>query len=106
MAMRAPAAIVAEDLKAPGRESLCTSSDGEDDRWTVKLDWAGMSWIAALWFIDQKSPAIPIDKLDWNGESLSLDIEARRPRTMTGKMAPDGNDRQQYAHGQSTTEFR
>ena len=64
--------------------------DGRDNRWVVKVEKAGTGWKGTLWFIDQKSPAIPIDKVDWNAATLSLDIE-RVGITYEGKMAPEGD---------------
>jgi uncharacterized protein (TIGR03435 family) len=64
--------------------------DGHDNRWVVKVEKAGTGWKGTLWFIDQKSPAIPIDKVEWNGGTLSLNIE-RVGIAYEGKMVPEGD---------------
>ena len=64
--------------------------DGKDNRWVVKIETAGAGLKGTLWFIDQKSPAIPIEKVELSGGTLSLNIE-RVGMTYEGKMAPDGN---------------
>ena len=64
--------------------------DGKDNRWVVKIETAGAGWKGTMWFIDQKSPQIPIDKVELNGGTLSLNIE-RVGITYEGKMSPDGN---------------
>jgi uncharacterized protein (TIGR03435 family) len=43
-----------------------------------------------MWFIDQRSPAIPIDKVAFSGDTLTLNIE-RAFISYEGKMSPDGN---------------
>jgi uncharacterized protein (TIGR03435 family) len=64
--------------------------DGKDNRWVVKIETAGAGWKGTMWFIDQKSPPIPIEKVELNGGTLSLNIE-RVGITYEGKMSPDGN---------------
>ena len=64
--------------------------DGSDNRWVVKIERAATGWKGTMWFIDQRSPAIAIDKVQLNGGTLSLDIE-RAGLTYEGKMSPDGN---------------
>jgi uncharacterized protein (TIGR03435 family) len=64
--------------------------DGSDNRWVVKIEKAGTGWKGTMWFIDQKSPAIPIDKVFLDGSTLNLNIE-RIGITYEGKMTPDGN---------------
>jgi uncharacterized protein (TIGR03435 family) len=64
--------------------------NGSDNRWVVKIEGAATGWKGTLWFIDQRSPAIPIDKVELNGGTLSLNIE-RVGLSYEGKLAPDGN---------------
>lgn len=64
--------------------------DGKDNRWVVKIEKMDTGWKGTMWFIDQKSPAIPIDKVDFNGDTLTLNIE-RAFISYEGKMSPDGN---------------
>ncbi len=64
--------------------------NGSDNRWVVKIEKAPTGWKGTMWFIDQKSPAIPIDKVELNGDTLSLNIE-RAFITYEGKLSPDGN---------------
>lgn len=64
--------------------------DGSENRWVVKVERAGAGWKGTLWFIDQKSPAIPIDTVGWTNGTLDLDIQ-RTGMTYQGKMSPDGN---------------
>lgn len=64
--------------------------DGKDNRWVVKLEKVGDGWKGTMWFIDQKSPAIPIEKVDFNDGTLRLNIE-RVFITYEGKISPDGN---------------
>ncbi len=64
--------------------------DGKDNRWVVKIEKAATGWKGTMWFIDQKSPAIPIDKVDFSGDTLTLNIE-RAFISYEGKMSPDGN---------------
>jgi uncharacterized protein (TIGR03435 family) len=63
--------------------------DGSDNRWVVKIQKGGDGWKGTMWFIDQKSPALPIDKVTLNSGTLSLDIGSIGI-TYEGKMAPDG----------------
>jgi len=64
--------------------------DGKDNRWVVKIEKAANGWKGTLWFIDQKSPAIPIDKVEFNDGTLRLNME-RFFMTYEGKMSPDGD---------------
>ncbi|MEG9432173.1 TIGR03435 family protein [Terriglobus sp. ADX1] len=64
--------------------------DGKDNRWVVKIEKVGDGWKGTMWFIDQKSPAIPIEKVDFNDGTLRLNIE-RVFITYEGKISPDGN---------------
>jgi uncharacterized protein (TIGR03435 family) len=64
--------------------------DGKDNRWVVKIEKAPTGYKGTMWFIDQKSPAIPIDKVALNGDTLTLGIE-RAFITYEGKFSPDGN---------------
>ncbi|SDE77004.1 TIGR03435 family protein [Terriglobus roseus] len=64
--------------------------DGRDNRWVVKIEKAPTGWKGTLWFIDQKSPAIPIDKVAFTDGTLSLDIRLTG-LTYEGKISPDGN---------------
>lgn len=64
--------------------------DGSDNRWVVKIEKAGAAWKGTMWFIDQRSPAIPIEKVTLNSGTLALDIAAIGI-TYEGKVTPDGN---------------
>ncbi len=64
--------------------------DGSDNRWVVKIEKTGGAWKGTLWFIDQRSPALPIDKVILNSGTLSLDMETFG-LTYEGKVTPDGN---------------
>ena len=63
--------------------------DGSDNRWVVKIEKTSGAWKGTLWFIDQRSPAIPIDKVTLSSGTMSLDIETIGI-TYEGKVAPDG----------------
>ncbi len=63
--------------------------DGSDNRWVVKIEKVSGAWKGTLWFIDQRSPAIPIDKVTLNSGTMSLDIETIGI-TFDGKVAADG----------------
>lgn len=65
-------------------------ANGSDNRWVVKIEKAGAAWKGTMWFIDQKSPAIPIDKVSFDSGTLNLDI-GRIGITYEGKMTADGN---------------
>jgi uncharacterized protein (TIGR03435 family) len=64
--------------------------DGKDNRWVVKIEKTDTGYKGTMWFIDQKSPAIPIDKVALNGDTLTLGID-RAFITYEGKFSPDGN---------------
>lgn len=64
--------------------------DGSDNRWVVKIAKASGGWKGTLWFIDQRSPALPIDKVTLNSGAMLLDIETIGI-TYEGKVTPDGN---------------
>lgn len=64
--------------------------DGKDNRWVIKIEKTDTGYKGTMWFIDQKSPAIPIDKVALNGDTLTLNIE-RTFMTYEGKFSPDGN---------------
>ncbi|MEK6397706.1 MAG: hypothetical protein V4734_06450, partial [Terriglobus sp.] len=64
--------------------------DGKDNRWVIKIEKADTGYKGNMWFIDQKSPAIPIEKVTLNGDTLTLNIE-RLFMTYEGKFSPDGN---------------
>ena len=64
--------------------------DGSDNRWVVKLEKASGAWKGTLWFIDQRSPALPSDKGTLNSGTLSRDI-GTFGLTYEGKGTPDGN---------------
>jgi len=63
--------------------------DGSENRWVVKIEKASGGWKGTMWFIDQKSPAIPIDKVTLDGGTMALDI-GMIGITYEGKMAADG----------------
>lgn len=64
--------------------------DGKDNRWVVKIEKVGDGWKGTMWFIDQKSPAIPIDKVEFHDGTLRLNME-RFFMTFEGKVSPDGD---------------
>jgi uncharacterized protein (TIGR03435 family) len=64
--------------------------NGTDNRWVVKIEKAGAGWKGTMWFIDQKSPAIGLDKVMFSGRTLTFGID-RVDLTYEGKMSPDGN---------------
>jgi uncharacterized protein (TIGR03435 family) len=86
MAMQAPVQAKLEGTW----QGAVRQPDGRDNRWVVKIEKAGTGWKGTLWFIDQKSPAIPIEKVDWAGGTLNLNIELVGI-VYEGKMAPDGD---------------
>ena len=78
-------------LKLDGTwQGAVRQQDGKDNRWVVKIEKTATGWKGTMWFIDQKSPPIPIDKVELNGATLSLDIQ-RAGLTYEGKMSPDGD---------------
>lgn len=88
-----PAAALqtATQIKLDGTwQGAVRQPDGKDNRWVVKIEKVGDGWKGTMWFIDQKSPAIPIEKVDYNDGTLRLNIE-RVFITYEGKMSPDGN---------------
>ncbi len=64
-------------------------SDGSDNRWVVKIEKANGGWKGTLWFINQKSPAIPIDKVTLNSASMALDSDSIG-LSYAGTVAADG----------------
>lgn len=64
--------------------------DGRDNRWVVKIEKVATGWKGTMWFIDQRSPAIALDKVELSGGTISFGIE-RAGLTYEGKMSPDGN---------------
>ena len=63
--------------------------DGSDNRRVVKIQKTSGSWKGRLWFIDQKSPPIPIDKVTLNSGTVALNIETIGI-SYEGKVSPDG----------------
>lgn len=81
----------AASIKVEGTwQGAIKQPDGKDNRWVVKITKDATGYKGTMWFIDQKSPAIPIDKVDLNGDMLTLHIE-RAFITYEGKFSPDGN---------------
>jgi uncharacterized protein (TIGR03435 family) len=64
--------------------------DGSDNRWVVKIEKVATGWKGTMWFIDQRSPAISLDKVQFNSDSLTFEIE-RAGLTYEGKMSTDGS---------------
>jgi uncharacterized protein (TIGR03435 family) len=98
----AHAAVVVATLPTAAAAQVQTSSalegtwqgavrqpDGSDTRWVVKIEKTNGAWKGTLWFIDQRSPAIPIDKVTLNSGTMSLDI-GTIGITYEGKVAADG----------------
>ena len=93
----APIALSAATIQAAAPVQLdgtwqgaVRQADGKDNRWVVKIEKAGNGWKGTMWFIDQRSPAIAIDKVAINDGTVTLNIE-RVFMTYEGKMSPDGN---------------
>ncbi len=87
-----PAAAAAQIPKASldgTWQGAVRQPDGSDNRWVVKIEKTSGTLKGTLWFIDQRSPAIPIDKVTLNGETLSLDM-GTIGLTYEGRVAPDG----------------
>lgn len=85
----AQAAVSKTDI-ADTWQGAVRQSDGSDNRWVVKIEKTPAGLKGTMWFIDQKSPAIPIDKVVFNDGTLSLDI-GRTGITYEGKISTDGN---------------
>ncbi|SDF17795.1 TIGR03435 family protein [Terriglobus roseus] len=87
----AAAAQTAPQVKLDGTwQGAVRQPDGKDNRWVVKIEKADNGWKGTMWFIDQRSPAIPIDKVEFADGTLKLNIE-RAFISYEGKMSPDGD---------------
>lgn len=64
--------------------------NGTDNRWVVKIEKVGVGWKGTMWFIDQKSSAISLDKVKFNSDTLTFEIEPA-DLTYEGKISSDGN---------------
>ena len=87
----AATAQAATSIKLDGTwQGAVKQPNGKDNRWVVKIEKAADGWKGTIWFIDQKSPAIPLDKVKLNGDTLTFSID-RAFLTYEGKISPDGN---------------
>jgi uncharacterized protein (TIGR03435 family) len=91
VALPAAAVQTAAPVKLEGTwQGAIRQPNGKDNRWVVKIEKPASGWKGTMWFIDQKSPAIPIDKVELNGDTLTLAID-RAFIAYEGRFSPDGN---------------